>query len=387
MVKRRLMSIMLAVALLIVGVGALVACTDNKDVFKVDVFIYDTVDEYGAKLSEQIQKQAEKNPKVKVTIYNGDYFTTFDAAKQLQQIDDVLSSGTDLIFVALGDYASAPNVAKKANDKGVQVIFGIREPFKTDQEYAAILGEDNPNTAFVGLSDIDRQHNIGSGSLQGELIAKYLTEGKYKVEDGTVVNYIQFRGNLGNPAADRRSEHSIKRAKELLIDRNITLNAIEEDQDVFWSGDEAKDRMKGFLESGLEAGRATSGNNGKVNLILANSDDMVIGAINALADYDINTGKDGDDSIITIGMDALTNGKEYIGQGRLTATLQANVEFNATIIVEMIANAIGGKTGAGMTDGLVDKLNSDDNPLEVTKDGRDVSLFYTPYTGNLTTTR
>lgn len=392
--KKKILAVVLS-CLLAFGTFGLIACVSNEAKFQVDVFIYNRIDEYGDELAKEIVKQV--GAKAQVNIHDGETFDDADG-KQAQQIENVLNSGTDLIIAALADYSIAERVAQQAQAKGVQVIFSIREPY-TESNANAL--ENFDNTSFVGIQ------NDVAGILQGQLVAKYLTEGRYRVEEGTTVNYIQFRGDNGNPAADARSKNVIEQANLLLSEKNITLNPIEADSgtnvdntsiDVAWNGDFGDTSARGRLEAILNSrgvGLASKEENDNINMIIGNSDDIAIGAITALQTKDWNKGNL-DKTIPVFGMDALTNGKQYVKDGMLTATLEADLSFNAKILTQMINNVINGAKVAKDTIKDLDQLTDSTKPGNTVIMGGKVGnktleniigLDYFPYSGNLSTTK
>jgi len=339
-------------SIILLGVGMLVACSQNDDKYRVDIFVYATSDEYGGSLSnntEKLLKDAGYNVQLHDAEWNPD--------KQMTQIEDALTRGTNLMLVALADYANGTTVATKAKEAGIKVIFFIREPY--DSGTNGIPNQNGltlDNTLFVGA------RNGVAGNMQGELLVDSLTtegspyyiEKELDDEDNEkeiTINYILLRGDVGNPAADARSNNVIAKANELLSKsgRKIKLNAIES-YDAKWNDANARKFMDDWFadsKNGVQKPSATD-NAGKLNLVIGNSDALVTAAIDSLtASKDFNNGNIGK-SILTIGMDADIKGKQYIESDRLGATLSLDSNFNAKIIVEMVKNISAGGDEASM---------------------------------------
>ncbi|MCL2599480.1 MAG: substrate-binding domain-containing protein [Firmicutes bacterium] len=370
---------MLVASLMLVGVFAFVGCDKKAEAdFVVDVFVYADSDEYGFDLSRTIEgmiKTEYKDISVEVNHHDANW----DGATQTRQIDDALTRGTDLLVVALQEYTSAESVAKKAKDNGINVIFFVREPYD-NASFNGLTGNDN--AIFVGLENED------GGNQQGEQIFEALTsEGsQYKVQDGTeenptYVNYLMFRGNVGNPAADARSANSVAKANQLLADRNIVLQKYDTDSevDVAWFDGAVKEWLADKTD--YEYASATSGNDGKVNLIIGNSDALTIGAIDTLADKGVNTGDSNQKtSIPMFGFDASKFGKEYIKNGRMTATLIGEYDYFASTVLQVVKNSKDGLIGQALAStGMSDLSTALGKKIDVKAAEHIVNVFYDKY--------
>jgi len=366
--KKKLIAILIA-GLLAVGAFGLIGCTTTDD-FRVDAFVYSRQDEYADVLAGELENTLKDG--IKLTVHDAEW----SGDKQMSQIESVLARGTDLMLVALRDYTMGPQVANMAAEKGIQVIFYTREPY--DDNMNTIT--DHKNTAFVGL------RNDVAGQLQGELLAHYLTDenSPYKVENGTTVNYIMFRGNVGNPAADERTSNTISKANELLQGTDIVLHPLVQDVDTAWMDAEAHDSMETLLGQYSASRPQDGGDNGEINLILGNSDALTLGAINALQGTQQWNMGDLEQSILALGMDASTPGKQAIENKYMAATIEGDIKFNAQILARMVKNVMDGEVEQGMVKGLVEDLSQEGVAgKEVFVEGRMVGFDFTKWSGNL----
>lgn len=89
-------------------------------------------------------------------------------------------------------------------------------------------------------------------------------------------------------------------------------------------------------------------NGNKIEAILSNNDAMAIGAIKALQKYGLNKG--GDSKYIPIvGVDGLTEAKEFINQGIMTGTVVQEFGEQAKAIYTIGMNMISGITPLNST--------------------------------------
>ena len=113
------------------------------------------------------------------------------------------------------------------------------------------------------------------------------------------------------------------------------------DQDGQWSSAAATNYMSTLLSQYSEA------NHNMVELIIANNDEMALGAISGLqnAGYNNGTGK----NIPVFGVDATDAGKDAISKGYMVGTIKQDAEGMATAITTVAENFINGQS---VTDGL-----------------------------------
>ena len=85
----------------------------------------------------------------------------------------------------------------------------------------------------------------------------------------------------------------------------------------------------------------SSVNNNMVELVIANNDDMALGAIAALqaAGYNNGTGK----TIPVFGVDATDSAKQLINEGKMTGTIKQDAEGMANAISTITQNMASGK--------------------------------------------
>jgi methyl-galactoside transport system substrate-binding protein len=174
-----------------------------------------------------------------------------------------------------------------------------------------------------------------AGHLQGEMIGEYLLKNYDKVDingDGRI-SYVLFKGEQGNAEAEARTKYAVEDANRILnaagkpsivfYDKN-NQNGYIVDQDGNWSNAAANNAMKTILSGYSEAsGRM-------VELVIANNDEMALGAIAALSEAGYNKPKAR--VIPVFGVDATTAAVAKIKEGFMTGTVKQDGKGMASTI-------------------------------------------------------
>lgn len=274
--------------------------------------------------------------------YNN-YDANGNQTTQTEQVDTAIAKGSRMLVVNLVDTGSddaAKTIVEKARSANLPLIFFNRS---VDQRVV----ESYDKCAFVG-TDYEM-----AGHMQGELIGEYL-KNNYAAADldgDDRIRYVLFKGQQGNLEAEARTKYSVEDANAILTaagkapllfyDAKNT-NGYLVDQGGTWSAQAANDYMKTVLSAYSEA----SGN--MVELVIANNDEMALGALSALQELGYN--KPGYDKRIPIfGVDATEAAQAKIREGVMTGTVRQDAQGMAQVITQMIKNMIaGGDTFAGV---------------------------------------
>lgn len=209
--------------------------------------------------------------------------------------------------------------------------------------------------------------------MQGEMIGNYLLENYDTLDlngDGTI-SYVMFKGQEGNAEADARTKYGQEDADTILTGAgkpalsfydSANSNKYLVDQAGAWSSAAATEYMQTIMSQYSEA------NNNMVELVIANNDEMAIGAVTALQNAGYN--KDGSTVIPVFGVDATDAAKDAIAAGSMIGTIKQDADGMANTIADITANFMDGKEAF---DG-VDSAN-------VVGTWR-VNIPYATYTGN-----
>lgn len=199
-----------------------------------------------------------------------------DVIRQQDLVNTLLSQGVKaLIVVPVNTSAMAP-IIKACADAKVPLVFVNRNPFGT--------GSLPANVYYVGSQEII------AGQLQMEAMGKLL---------GGKGNVAILMGKLDNEGAVKRTEGNEAVIKSTFP--NIKVLAKE-------TGNWQRDQGMSLTENWLTAyGRNLNG-------ILANNDEMALGAVEALKAA-------GRTDVIVMGVDAIPDAKTAVGNGSLAATV------------------------------------------------------------------
>lgn len=266
-----------------------------------------------------------------------DYDSNNSQTTQTEQVTTALAQGTSLLVVNLVDSGSddaAQNIIDLASAQDVPVIF-----FNRSVSEEVVGGYES--SVFVG-TDYEM-----AGHMQGEMIGEYLVENYDAVDlngDG-VISYVMFKGQEGNAEAIARTQFGLE-------DANTVLTAAEKpelsfydadntdlylvDQDGAWSATAANTYMQTILSQYSEA------NGNMVELVIANNDEMAIGAITALQNAGYNM--EGGESVVipVFGVDATDTAKDYIAKGTMTGTIKQDADGMAQTIQQITVNFLTG---------------------------------------------
>lgn len=323
---------LLAIVLTLVLALGLTACGGKgSSDGEVSVFYYNYGDTYISSVRSAMDKLLT-DAGLKYQNYDANNSQT----TQTEQVTTALAKGSKLLIVNIVDTGSndaAQNIIDQAKAKNVPVIF-----FNRSVEESVVSSYDK--CVFVG-TDYEM-----AGHLQGEMIGNYLVENFDKVDlngDGKI-SYVMFKGQEGNMEAIARTQYGVEDADKVLTEAGKAKlefydaknsNKYLVDQTGGWSSAAATDYMNTILSQYSE------GNNNMVELVIANNDEMALGAVSALQTAGYN--KDGAKVIPVFGVDATDAAKEAIGKGAMIGTIKQDAEGMASAITTIGQNFINAK--------------------------------------------
>ena len=293
-------------------------------------------------------------------------------AIQTTQTDDIntaVLTGTNALVINLvesGSISVAQSLLDVAKNNNLPAVF-FNRAVSTDDEAAGALFLSYDKSAFIGTKFEE------AGQMQGTMIGKYVVEHYDEIDlngDG-IISYVMFKGDDANQEAILRTQYGVEYANielvaagkpELKFYDDSNANKYLVDLNGTWSNTASYEYMGTILAKYNEA------NGNMVELIIANNDDMAIGAINALktAGYNNGSGK----VIPVFGVDAVEEAKKAINNGEMTGTIKQDALGMADAVATITANLIEGK----------DKFEGLNENYRVV-DGWFVQIPYAPYTG------
>lgn len=223
-----------------------------------------------------------------------------DIGRQLSQVQNFIASGVDGIIVNPVHSDSTSAMSRAAAEAGIPLVYVNRQPVDIDS-----LPD---NQAFVGSDERE------SGTLQTQEVCRQLDgEGKLLVMMGT----------LGDNAAEVRTQD----IHDVIATPKCSGLEIVEQQDADFQRIEGNNLMTNWLTSGLE-----------FDAVIANNDEMAIGAIQALK----NVGY-GMDEVIVAGIDATSDALAAMQAGELDITVFQNGPAQGEGAVDTLQRLIEGE--------------------------------------------
>ncbi len=251
-------------------------------------------------------------------------------ATQNEQVDTFITKGVSALAVNPVDRTAAESILKKAQDKNLPIVFLNREPEKeVMQSYDKVW--------YVGAKAEE------SGTLSGELIVDYFKAHKEADKNGDgKIQYVMLQGEPGHQDATLRTKYSVDALKAGGFEP-VKLAA----DTAYWDKAKATDLMNTFITSqGID----------KIEAVLANNDDMALGAIEALKAHGYNK-SDKTKYIPVVGVDATAPALEAMKEGAMLGTVLNDAENQGKATVNIAAAAAEGKkitketAGYDVTDG------------------------------------
>ena len=347
---------LLAIILLSVSVLTLFSCGRREE--EVSVLYYTYSDTYISSVRGAMNKALKDN-----SIGYHNYDAAGNQTTQTEQVDTAITKGAKLLAVNVVDTGSddaATAILEKAKRAGIPLIFFNRS---VDEKVI----ESYDKCVFVG-TDYEE-----AGHIQGEMIGKYVLENYDKLDvngDGKI-SYVLFKGQQGNAEAEARTKYAVEDCNKILeaagkspiafYDKNNSSGYLV-DQNGTWSNAAANNHMKTVLSGYNES----AGN--MVELVIANNDEMALGALAALEEAGYN--KSGARYIPIFGIDATEAAKAKISTGAMTGTVKQDGEGMASAISKIAKNFLEGKSAF---DGLDEKI--------IAGKAR-INIPYSVYTGN-----
>ncbi|MBY6048785.1 sugar ABC transporter substrate-binding protein [Vannielia litorea] len=262
------------------GVASLLSTSAMAETIGVSMALFD--DNFLTVLRNGIQEQADAMDGIEVQIEDAQN----DVARQLDQINNFVASGVDAIIVNPVDTSATEAMTAAAEAAGVPLVYVNRQPINVDT-----LPD---NQAFVASNEEE------SGTLETIEICDILAE------QGTDPAKIYvMMGELSNQAAVQRTQD----IDDVIAAGNCKVEIQEIDrQTANWSRDQAQNLMTNWLSSGEE-----------FHAVIANNDEMAIGAIQAMKAAGISM-----DDVVVGGIDATQDALAAMAAGDLDVTVFQN---------------------------------------------------------------
>lgn len=305
MKKKKLLA---AAIVLCMVIQLLCACGKQKismsDKVYVGVTCYDQNDTFLSELlvcfKEELNHLNKNGVETTVTVKNA----AGSQRTQNDQVKELINAGCNVLCVNLVDRADPSEIIDVAKEHDVPIIFFNREPVAED------------------MRQWDRLYYVGadakqSGVLQGELAVEMIRQNSQidHNKDGKI-QYVVLEGEAGHQDAIIRTENAV----DTLNKNGIELEKLSY-QIANWNRAQAQTKMTQMLAE----------YDGEIELVIANNDDMALGAIDALKTSHLKRA----DWPVVVGIDGTDVGLAAVASGEMVGTVYNDKEGQAQAMLDL----------------------------------------------------
>ncbi|MCR5084129.1 MAG: substrate-binding domain-containing protein [Succinivibrionaceae bacterium] len=232
------------------------------------------------------------------------------AQLQLRLVEQALQGAPEALIVNLVDPAEAGHIAAQAKERGVPLIFCHRSPPQELLSSGAAL--------YVGADEGT------AGKEQGFALAKLL-DSHPELDHGRdrAIHVLLLKGTTGAPEVPLRTQGALG------LLRMCGYNPVILDEaDLNWDRAMAKEFVGAFL---------SANGTGDLEAIIANNDEMALGAVEALNEAGSNLGTGMGPELPVLGIDGIPEAIEAVAEGRMQVTIHNNIARQAEVAARMAA--------------------------------------------------
>ncbi len=277
---------------------------EKKTALRIGVLLYRNDDTFIGTLRnslEQAVKDYEKETGIRVALDVRD--AKRNQITQNSQAERMIDLDCDVLCVNIVDRSAASGIIDKAMEADTPIVFFNREPVAEDMNRWEKL-------YYVGADAKE------SAVLEGQILVDAYKKNPSSLDrngDG-IVSYVLLEGETNHQDSLIRTEWSIQTLKDGGVPiRRITGGIAN------WEKNQASALMEQWLsEYGTE-----------IELVIANNDDMALGAIDAIERAGIVTG-----TIKLVGIDGTPAGQDAFREGKLFGTVESSKEIYAKRIFD-----------------------------------------------------
>lgn len=231
---------------------------------------------------------------------------------QNDQVKELIDAGCNVLCVNLVDRADPSEIIDLAREHDVPIIFFNREPVAVD------------------LMQWDKLYYVGadakqSGVLQGEMVADMIrSDSQIDHNKDGKIQYVVLEGEAGHQDAIIRTENAV----ETIKNNGIVLEKMGY-QIANWNRAQAQNRMEQMI----------SQYQNKIELVLANNDDMALGALDAYKKLNYTEAT----LPVFFGIDGTDVGLEAVADSKLSGTVYNDKEGQAEAMAKLAAALVSGE--------------------------------------------
>lgn len=269
-----------------------------------DIFLNELLDCF----KEEIREMETEDKKVNVTIQGAGG----SQKTQNDQVKELIDGGCNVLCVNLVDRTDPSEIIDLARDYDIPLIFFNREPVAEDMQQW-------DNLYYVGADAKE------SGTMQGEIAADVIKKNPQidRNKDGKI-QYVVLEGEPGHQDTIIRTENAVEALKENGIEREKLSYGLAN-----WNRAQAENRMSQMISQYQT----------KIELVLANNDEMALGAIDAYEKLNYT------ESTLPLffGIDGTDVGLKAVRESKLDGTVYNDKEGQAEAMAKLAEALVTGE--------------------------------------------
>lgn len=309
-------NIIAAGVLCCMGIQLLCSCAgrpeEKTDKVYVGVACYNQRDTFLAELLECFKSQMKDLEEADLETVVAIRDAAGSQRTQNDQVQELIDAGCNVLCVNLVDRADPSEIIDLARENEVPIIFFNREPVAED------------------LMQWDQLYYVGadakeSGVMQGELAAEAILENDQidRNNDGKI-QYVVLEGEPGHQDAIIRTENAVDTIKSKGIKLEKLSYGIAN-----WNRAQAQNRMQQLI----------SQYQNEIELVLANNDDMALGAVDAYKK--LNRTEAG--MPVFFGIDGTDVGLDAVREQEIAGTVYNDKEGQAEAMAKLAVSIVIGE--------------------------------------------
>jgi len=269
-----------------------------------DVFLNELMDCF----KKEVHKLEAENKKITLTVQGAGG----SQKTQNDQVKELIAGGCNVLCVNLVDRTDPSEIIDLARDYDIPLIFFNREPVAEDMQQWDKL-------YYVGA---DAQE---SGTMQGEIAADVIKKNPQidRNKDGKI-QYVVLEGEPGHQDTIIRTENAVEALKEKGIELEKLSYGLAN-----WNRAQAENRMSQMISQYQT----------KIELVLANNDEMALGAIDAYEKLNYT------ESTLPLffGIDGTRVGLKAVRESKLDGTVYNDKEGQAEAMAKLAEALVSGE--------------------------------------------
>lgn len=269
-----------------------------------DIFLNELLDCF----KEEIREMETEDKKVNVTIQGAGG----SQKTQNDQVKELIDGGCNVLCVNLVDRTDPSEIIDLARDYDIPLIFFNREPVAEDMQQW-------DNLYYVGADAKE------SGTMQGEIAADVIKKNPQidRNKDGKI-QYVVLEGEPGHQDTIIRTENAVEALKENGIELEKLSYGLAN-----WNRAQAENRMSQMISQYQT----------KIELVLANNDEMALGAIDTYEKLNYT------ESTLPLffGIDGTDVGLKAVRESKLDGTVYNDKEGQAEAMAKLAEALVTGE--------------------------------------------